>query len=99
MLLVKAEPSFPAMTLAENPSLLRSFRHFRRFSVQLAMRSSNPAASSAPALTCVNGHAQRGENTSVPLRPKSGLKQAPKKKGGSAAPEVGSLSGLAAERG
>src|SRR5215213_1238744 len=35
MLFVKAGPSFPAMIVAENPSLWRSFNRFRRFSVQL----------------------------------------------------------------
>src|SRR5215217_6820096 len=35
MAFVKAGPSFPAMIVAENPSLRRSFRRFRRVSVQL----------------------------------------------------------------
>src|SRR3954452_15212286 len=36
MAFVKAGPSFPAMTVAEKPSLLSSFKRFRRFSVQFA---------------------------------------------------------------
>src|SRR3954451_2979739 len=45
MLLVKAGPSLPAMIVAENPSLWRSFSRFRRVSVQLTgmRRSSSPA--------------------------------------------------------
>src|SRR5215212_1584482 len=35
MFFVKAGPSFPAMIVAENPSLRRSFNRFRRVSVQL----------------------------------------------------------------
>src|SRR5215211_2297271 len=36
MAFVKAGPSFPAMTVAEKPSLFSSFNRFRRFSVQFA---------------------------------------------------------------
>src|SRR5829696_4557611 len=44
MAFVKAGPSFPAMTMAEKPSLLSSFNRFRRFSVQFAtMRRFLPA--------------------------------------------------------
>src|SRR5829696_218159 len=36
MAFVKAAPSFPAITVAEKPSLLSSFNRFRRFAVQFA---------------------------------------------------------------
>src|SRR4051812_15679265 len=49
MAFVKAGPSFPAMTVAEKPSLLSSFKRFRRFSVQFATmrRFLQPGSSSA----------------------------------------------------
>src|SRR4051812_44094530 len=52
MAFVKAGPSFPAMTVAEKPSLLSSFNRFRRFSVQFVTmrRFLQPGSSSASAL-------------------------------------------------